>query len=85
MHQKNYKRRIEKFHGNKCEGGIVRSYSPIMTAYANLLETDDEVLKYSCNYEIVIAEGEYTSDFVVTLKNGNIRVRECCEAGCCYN
>jgi len=50
MHKVGYKRRIEKFQGKKCQGGVVRSYNPIMKAYSKMLEENNEVLEYCCNY-----------------------------------
>ena len=63
---------------SKCED-VCRTYSDIQYAYADILEFDSSVVKFSCNvlladFEI---EGTYTTDFLITKKDGEIAVREC--------
>ena len=72
MHQKNYKRRIEKRQLRKCP--LCRTYNPLMTAYADLLEKDDTIVSFQCNVPI---SGNYTTDFVCKTQEGATKIREC--------
>ena len=77
MKKKGYKGRCEKRSLLKCVG-ICRTYDPIQSAYADRLEADEQVKEFQCN---VLLEGldigEYTTDFLCTMQDGSLRVREC--------
>ena len=77
MRKKGYKGRCEKRVIGKCEG-VCRIYDPIQSAYADILQQDDRVVKFQCNVLLEgLAEGEYTSDFVCTKAEGELLVRKC--------
>lgn len=77
MKKKNFKGRCEKRKLGKCEE-VCKTYSPIQTAYAGILQNDITVEKFSCNVLLDGLEiGDYTSDFVCTKTDGEIIVREC--------
>ena len=77
MRKKGYKGRCEKRVIGKCEG-VCRTYDPIQSAYADILQQDDRVVKFQCNVLLEgLVEGEYTSDFVCTKVEGELLVREC--------
>ena len=77
MRKKGYKGRCEKRSLSKCVG-ICRTHDPIQSAYADRLEADEQVKEFECN---VLLEGldigEYTTDFLCTMQDGSLRVREC--------
>ena len=77
MKKKGYKGRCEKRSLLKCVG-ICRTYDHIQSAYADRLEADEQVKEFQCN---VLLEGldigEYTTDFLCTMQDGSLRVREC--------
>ena len=59
MRKKGYKGRCEKRVVGKCEG-VCRIYDPIQSAYADILQQDDRVVKFQCNVLLEgLAEGEY--------------------------
>lgn len=74
MRKKNYKGRCEKISLRKCHG-VCKTYDPIQTAYANMLQGDDGVTEFWCN--VILDDGEYTTDFLCTKLNGDQMVREC--------
>ena len=77
MYSKNYKGRCEKRKIDKCKD-VIRCYDSIMTAYVNELEHDENVVEVRVN--VLLDDfplGEFTTDFVCTLKDGSLRVREC--------
>ncbi len=78
MRKKGYRgARCEKRKLSKCKD-ICRTYDGIQYAYANILEADSEVIEFCCNVPLEATEdGEYCSDFVITLCSGDLRVREC--------
>ena len=77
MRKKNYKGRVTKRYLPKCND-ICRTYDPIMTAYADLVSKMDEVEEFRCNvYLEGLTEGDYTTDFLVKMKDGTFMVREC--------
>ena len=77
MHKKNYKGRCEKRMLSKCQG-ICKTYDDVQRNYADTLQSNSNIQEFRCN---VLLEGldigEYTSDFVCILENGDIMVREC--------
>ena len=79
MQKKGYKGRCERRQFTKCEG-VCRTYSRLQSAYAALLEDNDEITEFKCNLLLDgLDEGEYTTDFVIKTTNGTYRVRECVE------
>ena len=77
MRKKNYKGRCEKRVLAKCEG-VCKTYNPIQHKFADIQQSDNNIIKFQCNVPLDGLEiGEYTSDFVCTLKSGDIMVREC--------
>lgn len=76
MYSKNYKGRCNKKRISKCKD-VVRCYNSIMAAYIEALEKDENIVEVCCNVPLDdFSLGEYTTDFVCTLKSGDIRVRE---------
>ena len=73
-----YKGRIIKRQLSKCKD-VCRSYSEMQDDYARFLQIDDSVKEFTCNVKLEDdPETEsYTSDFVITLADGTLRVREC--------
>ncbi len=77
MKKKNFKGRCEKRTFGKCKE-VCKTYNPIQAAYAEILQKDITIEKFSCNVPLDDLEiGDYTSDFVCTRTNGEIIVREC--------
>jgi len=69
----------EKFNLTKCNG-ICVSYNELQTKFAKRLEEDETVVSFECNVPIEdekLADGVYTTDFVIHTANGDIAVREC--------
>ena len=77
MQKKSYKGRSVKRTLSKCPD-CCRTYSDIQYAYADMLEADKKVKQFRCNVPL---DGpgveEYTSDFVIVWRNGDMAVREC--------
>lgn len=83
MQKKDYKGRCEKKILSKNKG-VCRTYNPIQTAYADILQSDDNIKEIRCNVFLDGLDeicnkinGEYTSDFICTKVNGDMMVREC--------
>ena len=78
MKKVDYKGRCIKRQLSKCKD-ICRSYSEMQDDYARFLQINDDVKAFSCNVQLTDdPETEsYTSDFVITLADGTLRVREC--------
>ena len=77
MRKKNYKGRCEKRILPKCKT-VFKSYDPIQNAYADILESNPDVVEIQCNVELEGQDSEnYTSDFICVLSNGELMVREC--------
>ena len=78
MKKVDYKGRVIKRQLSKCKD-ICRSYSEMQDDYARFLQINDDVKAFSCNVQLADdPETEmYTTDFVITLTDGTIRVREC--------
>ena len=57
---------------------ICRCYTSIQIAYADVLQTRDDVESFTSNMPLRDFEfGDYTSDFYVKMANGSFMVREC--------
>ena len=78
MKKVDYKGRVIKRQLSKCKE-VCRSYSEMQDDYARFLQINDDVKAFSCNVQLTDdPETEnYTTDFVITLTDGTIRVREC--------
>ena len=78
MKKVDYKGRVIKRQLSKCKE-VCRSYSEMQDDYARFLQIKDDVKAFSCNVRLdEDPETEsYTSDFVITLADGTLRVREC--------
>ncbi len=78
MKKVDYKGRVIKRQLSKCKD-VCRSYSEIQDDYARFLQIDDNVKEFTCNFKLEDdPETEsYTTDFVITLIDGTVRVREC--------
>ena len=64
----------EKSSLSKCVG-ICKTYDKLQSVYADMLQADKDITEIRCN---VLLEGtEYTTDFVCTKSNQELRVREC--------
>lgn len=78
MKKVDYKGRVIKRQLSKCKE-VCRSYSEMQDDYARFLQSNDEIKEFACNVKMSDdPETEnYTTDFVITLTDGTIRVREC--------
>lgn len=77
MRRKGYKGRCEKRTLSKCLE-VCRTYDAIQYAYADILQSMDDVTEIRCNVFLEGFEmGEYMSDFVCTKENGDLMVCEC--------
>lgn len=77
MRKKNFKGRCEKRSLSKCHG-VCRTYDPIQYAYADILQSDDDIAEIRCNVLLDgLEQGEFTTDFVCVKTNGDLMVREC--------
>ena len=77
MLKKGYKGRCEKKVLDKCKG-VCRTYNPIQTKYADILQECEDINEIKCNVLLDgLSEGEYTTDFVCVKFNGDLMVREC--------
>ena len=77
MIKKNYKGRCQKRKMKKCRD-VVRTYSAIQTAYAEVLEREEKIKEFRCNVFLDGLEaGAYSSDFVCVKQDVDLMVREC--------
>lgn len=77
MRKKSYKGRCEKRTLSKCTD-VCRTYDPIQSAYADILEADEEIKEIRCNVVLeALEEGEYMSDFLCVKIDNDLMVREC--------
>ena len=61
----------------KCEE-VAKTYDKIQTAYADVLDNDENVRRIKCNVVLEnLDEGEYTTDFYCEKSDGDFMVREC--------
>ena len=57
---------------------VIRTYDKIQTAYAEILDRDENIKSIQCNVPLEdLEEGEFTTDFVCTKLDGDLMVREC--------
>lgn len=75
MRQKNFKGgRCTKRKLKKCEK-IAKTYDKIQTAYADVLDRDQNVKSIRCN--VPLDDENYMTDFLCTKQDGDLMVREC--------
>lgn len=76
MRKKNFKGRCEKRKLSKCEE-TCRTYDAIQYAYADLVNSLEDIKSFRVNVLLDGIEGGYTSDFVCIKADGDLMVREC--------
>ena len=81
MRRKNIKDRCEKKHFSKCPE-VCKTYDAVQNAYAQVLQEREDITEFRCNVPFEAVEGDglldrYTSDFVCTIIDGEVMVREC--------
>ena len=77
MRKKGYKGRCQKKIISKCQD-VCRTYDAIQTAYADILQNNNNIKEIKCNVLLEELEtGEYTSDFVCVKTDGDLMIREC--------
>ena len=77
--------RSKNFKGSKCvkmklskSDEVVRTFDNIQTAYAQILDKNENIQKIQCNVPLEgIEEGEFTTDFLCTKVDGDLMIREC--------
>ena len=77
--------RSKNFKGSKCvkmklskSDEVVRTFDNIQTAYAQILDKNENIQKIQCNVPLEgIKDGEFTTDFLCTKVDGDLMVREC--------
>lgn len=74
MRKRDFKGRCEKKKLSKCKV-VCKTYDPIQSAYADILQADTEIVDIRCN--VLIDSDNYTTDFVCVKKDNEIMVREC--------
>jgi len=73
MRKKDFKGRCVKKNLSKCKV-VCKTYDKIQTAYADILQNDDDIIEIRCNVSV---GDEYTTDFVCVKANQELMVREC--------
>lgn len=77
MRSKNYKGRCVKRALPKFTA-VCKTYDIVQQTYAEKLSKDEDVVEIQCNVPLEDTSiGEFTTDFVITRKDGTISVREC--------
>lgn len=77
MRKIGYKGRCEKKSLSKCKE-VCRTYDPIQSKYAELLDGLPEIEEIRCNVPLEgFKEGNYMTDFVCVKSGGDLMVREC--------
>ena len=57
---------------------VIRTYDKIQTAYAEILDRNENIKSIQCNVPLEdLDEGEFTTDFLCTKADGDLMVREC--------
>lgn len=57
---------------------VIRTYDKIQTAYAEMLDKDENIKAIQCNVPLEnLEEGEFTTDFLCTKFDGDLMAREC--------
>jgi len=77
MRKKGYKGRCEKRTLSKCPG-VCRTYDSIQSAYADLLQANEDIKEFRCNVLLEnLSIGDYMTDFVCIKTDNSVVVREC--------
>lgn len=77
MRKVSYKGRCEKKSLKKCKE-VCRTYDPIQSKYADVLEESVDIQEIRCNVPLEGAkESDYMTDFVCVKSGGDLMVREC--------
>lgn len=78
MRNQNTKVRCIKRKYKKC-AEICKAFGELQSAYADTLEQDENIKEFQCNVPLddIPLDGNYTTDFLITLANGELRIREC--------
>lgn len=77
MRKKDYKGRCERKTLGKSKE-VCRTYDPIQSKYADLLEESPDIQEIRCNVPLNgIEEDKYMTDFVCVKSDGDLMVREC--------
>lgn len=77
MRTKVQKTRCVKRQLTKCMG-VCRTYDDVQYAGADYVNALSGVKSFECNVLLKgLAEGDYTTDFVLTMEDGEIKVFEC--------
>ena len=77
MRKIGYKGRCEKKSLSKSKE-VCRTYDPIQSKYAELLDGLPEIEEIRCNVPLEgFKEGDYMTDFVCVKTDGDLMVREC--------
>ena len=74
MRKNDFKGRCEKKKLSKCKV-VCKTYDPIQSAYADMLQADNNIKEIKCN--VLLVDTDYTTDFVCVKKDNEIMVREC--------
>ena len=74
MRKKGFKGRCEKRMIGKCKT-VCRTYDPLQSAYADLLQEDENIREIQCN--VPLDDGEHMTDFLCVKEDGELMVREC--------
>jgi hypothetical protein len=80
MRNSNTRARCNKKQLSKAKG-VVRTYNDLQDKFADMLQTDDNIKEFICNYPLTdfpITEGKYTTDFYCTTIEGEVIIYECC-------
>lgn len=78
MRAKNFKGgKCTKMKIKKCEE-VIRTYDNIQTAYAQILDKNENIKVIQCNVPLEnFNEGEFRTDFLCIKTDGDMMVREC--------
>ena len=78
MRKRNFKGRCEKRKLSKCED-VCRTFDAIQYAYADFLNSSEDIKSFRVNVLLEGMDGGYTSDFVCIKADDDLMVRECVE------
>lgn len=57
---------------------VCRTFDVVQQVYAEKLSANEDIADVKCNVSIDdTSEGQFTTDFVITKKDGSVAVREC--------
>lgn len=78
MRNTNTNGRCTRIHSKKSDN-VCRCYSDLQLKYLERIEKDDNVVRVELNVKIAIPniDESYSTDFLLTLKDGTARIREC--------